>query len=140
MSKQPGDNSKVVITKDDRRINNWVIGEVQGEPIGKISFEAKVFDEGSMYGINKGRVSKLDIRQDRKILVNYDRGWDVKPQTPEVKAVYKKIMAAMNALDKVFELDADKPKDLLGKIEANKQKAAANPPSKQEKSKGEELC
>ena len=40
---------------------------------------AKVYDEGSEYGIDGGRVSKLMIKQDSKIVCNYDRGWDVEP-------------------------------------------------------------
>ncbi|GHU58590.1 hypothetical protein FACS1894133_3630 [Clostridia bacterium] len=142
MSKQTdADTIKVNITKDDRRINSWVIGEVKGIAKSEIRFNAKVFDEGSVYGINNGRVSKLDIRIDGKIAVNYDRGWDVKPQTPEVTTIYKRVMAACNALNKVVEADLDKPKDLLGKIEGNKQKVGnQKPPAKQEKAKGEELC
>jgi len=136
MSKKPENNSiSVAITKDERRINSWVTGKATGG----VTFCAKMYDEGSVYGIDKGRVSKLDIRVDGKIAVNYDRGWDLKPQTPEVKAVYKGIMAALNALDKVAEID--KPKDLLGKIEENKQKVSHNGTSeKREKAKGEEIC
>ena len=136
MNKQSdGDGIKVVITKDERRINHWI----KGEATGGYKFTAKMFDEGSVYGIDKGRVSKLDIRQDNKILVNYDRGWDVKPKTPEVKQIYKRVMSALNALDKVAEVD--KPKDLLGKIEDNKQKVNHDAPVKTEKpTRGDEIC
>ena len=40
---------------------------------------AKVYDEGSEYGIDGGRISKLQIRIDGVTVVNYDRGWDIKP-------------------------------------------------------------
>ncbi len=40
---------------------------------------AKVYDEGSEYGIDGGRVSKLMLRRNGEIVCNYDRGWDVKP-------------------------------------------------------------
>lgn len=40
---------------------------------------AKVYDQGSEYGIYGGRVSKLMIKQNDKIVCNYDRGWDVEP-------------------------------------------------------------
>lgn len=40
---------------------------------------AKVYDEGSEYGINEGRISKLRITIDGETVVNYDRGWDVEP-------------------------------------------------------------
>lgn len=54
----------------------WTIGT-----IGKASFEAKVYDEGSCYGINEGRVSKLFIRNGRDHIACYERGWDHLPQT-----------------------------------------------------------
>ena len=37
------------------------------------------FDEPSMWGIDKGKISKLFIRKNGKVVCNYDRGWDVKP-------------------------------------------------------------
>jgi hypothetical protein len=65
--------------------NGWVEGTVDG-----FRFQAKVFDEGSQFGINEGRVSKLNIWDESKRLacgniftasiVNYDRGWDIKPK------------------------------------------------------------
>ena len=48
-------------------------------------WDAKVFDEGSRFGIDGGRVSKLEIRtydkhEKPKLICNYDRGWDIRPQ------------------------------------------------------------
>ena len=40
---------------------------------------AKVYDTGSEFGINGGRISKLEIRIDGKRVLNYDRGWDLEP-------------------------------------------------------------
>ena len=40
---------------------------------------AKVYDEGSEFGIDGGRISKLQIRIDGVTVVNYDRGWDIRP-------------------------------------------------------------
>ena len=53
------------------------------------------FEEPSQYGINNGRISKLDIRVDDRIVVNYDRGWDVrvKPNT-DTEAVYNAVLQA----------------------------------------------
>lgn len=61
--------------------------------------EAKVYETGSEYGIEGGRVSKLAIRRrvisrysDRLVLVvSYDRGWDIRPTT-ETQEIYKKAM------------------------------------------------
>ena len=44
------------------------------------SKEALVIDdEGSVYGINEGRISKLTIKIGNKVTANYDREWDIKP-------------------------------------------------------------
>ena len=45
-----------------------------------LSYSAKVYDEGSEFGINNGRISKLEIRKDGELILNYDRGWDIKPE------------------------------------------------------------
>ena len=37
----------------------------------------KQYDEGSQYGIDGGRISKLTIKRDGEIVCNYDRGWDM---------------------------------------------------------------
>ena len=39
----------------------------------------KQWDEGSQYGIDGGRISKLMIKRDGEIVCNYDRGWDIEP-------------------------------------------------------------
>lgn len=42
-------------------------------------FSVKHFDEGSQYGIENGRISKLMLKRDGVTVCNYDRGWDVLP-------------------------------------------------------------
>lgn len=43
--------------------------------------QAKVYSEGSKYGINDGRVSKLYVKGWCGCVAHYDRGyWDVEPQ------------------------------------------------------------
>lgn len=39
----------------------------------------KAYDEGSEYGIDGGRISKLSIKINNEWVVNYERGWDIKP-------------------------------------------------------------
>lgn len=39
----------------------------------------KHFDEGSQFGIDGGRISKLMIKRSGEIVCNYDRGWDINP-------------------------------------------------------------
>ena len=45
----------------------------------------KVYDEGSDYGINSGKISKLMIKVGDEIICNYDRGWDIKATTYEAR-------------------------------------------------------
>lgn len=40
---------------------------------------AKVYDEGSIYGIDEGRICKLQIKIDGQTVVSYDRGWEIEP-------------------------------------------------------------
>jgi len=39
----------------------------------------KQFDEGSEWGIDGGRISKLMLKRNGKVVYNYDRGEDVAP-------------------------------------------------------------
>ena len=39
----------------------------------------KAYEEGSEFGINGGRISKLMIELDGETVVSYDRGWDIEP-------------------------------------------------------------
>jgi hypothetical protein len=65
---------------------------------GKSKYWVKHFEEGSEFGIDGGRVSKLTIRKvgESRDLVNYDRGWDVEPADEETKAVYGIVLAKYN--------------------------------------------
>ena len=72
------------ITMKNLSDNNWKVGMIDG-----ISYQAKVYEEPSVYGIRKGNISKLWI----KGICSYDRGWDQRPQTPEAKELVKAICA-----------------------------------------------
>ncbi len=81
---------------------NWCEGVV-----GDFFFQAKSFDVGSDFGINGGRVSKLSIKRKETVgngrdwfegvVVNYDRGWDIKPK--KQKGVRKAFNAVMELLE-----------------------------------------
>jgi hypothetical protein len=103
------DKSKTLHTAEFTKFENdtnWCSGT-----IGEYSFEAKIFDEGSMFGIKNGRVSKLSIwdekiRQEKQnflaaCLVNYDRGWDIKP-TKDIKPYFKAVMKLLENAPKRF--------------------------------------
>ena len=69
----------------------WSKGIING-----YEYWVKHFDEGSEFGINGGRISKLAIRdQQGRWLVNYDRCWDQHP-TKEVKPIYDKLIEMYN--------------------------------------------
>lgn len=56
----------------------------------------KSFDEGSKYGIDGGRISKLTIKRDGKVVCNYDRGWDVRPQDEATEKALAILMVDYN--------------------------------------------
>lgn len=92
---------KVKITADTRRVDGWVQGTISDEA-ATYEFCAKVFDEKSEFGINNGRVSKLNIRYHSSPIVNYDRGWDLRPDN-SCKPIYKAVMAELKRLPKIGE-------------------------------------
>lgn len=69
----------------------WTKGSIDG-----YDYTVKHYEIGSEFGINEGRISKLDIRKDGRIVVNYDRGWDIEPTDEQAKAVLAKIMEMYN--------------------------------------------
>ena len=67
----------------------WLKGMIDG-----YEFFALVFQTGSKYGINEGRISKLAVRHKlqsltevSRYIINYDRGWDIKPEAEEQKLI-----------------------------------------------------
>ena len=70
----------------------WITGT-----IGKYEYHAKVYDTGSRFGINGGRVSKLEVRNTKtgREVINYQRGWDLKPWWS--KKLVNRILAEVTA-------------------------------------------
>lgn len=56
----------------------------------------KFYDEGSKFGIEGGRISKLMLKRDGKIVCNYDRGWDVEPVDEETQLAYEILVHTEN--------------------------------------------
>ncbi|WP_299733090.1 hypothetical protein [uncultured Tateyamaria sp.] len=66
----------------------WIKGTLITMP--GYSFAAKMYDAPSEHGLEGGQVSKLEVRKNGEVIVNYDRGWDVEPKTGEhVEAVLR---------------------------------------------------
>lgn len=79
----------------EKFVDAWIIGNVFYKGI-RYHFETKTFLEKSVFGINKGCISKLMIYQ-KGLVVNYDRGWDIKPKTENVKTVYRALLRKFNS-------------------------------------------
>ena len=80
--------------------NGWAEGTV-----GSYRWQAKVYDEGSEFGINGGRVSKLTIWDQEKrkksnlleaCIVNYDREWDITPKTAKAQQALEAVLKLFN--------------------------------------------
>ena len=56
----------------------------------------KAYDEGSEYGIDGGRISKMEISINGRTVCNYDRGWDIKPKTKEAMMAYSILIHEYN--------------------------------------------
>lgn len=72
----------------------------------EVRYCLKHFDEPSEYGIEQGRISKLELRTRKDevtdyrfpddIICNYDRGWDVKATSQLAKKALKQLLADFN--------------------------------------------
>ena len=66
----------------------WIDGTVDG-----FYFQAKVYDTGSVFGINNGRVSKLIIRdKQNNQIIAYERGWDREPANDKQRELLQALL------------------------------------------------
>jgi hypothetical protein len=56
----------------------------------------KVYETGSEFGIDGGKVSKLILKCDGEIVANYDRGWDIKPETAAAELAVELLLQSVN--------------------------------------------
>lgn len=96
------------IEMGNRDCCNWITGSIVGYDL---SFEAKVFDEPSVYGIptlrfpDGGNVSKLHIRDDKtgKDFYSYSRGFDFAVDDGAVAAASEIVLALEDLFCKAGE-------------------------------------
>lgn len=66
-------------------------------------FTAKVYDLPSHFGIDGGKISKLQINHGDRIAAQYDRGWDIEPQTAQDREALQKIRTVFDPPDREFK-------------------------------------
>jgi len=70
---------------------NWYESREDFDGENELIVTAKVYEEPSCYGINGGKISKLEIRVGSEVIANYNRGWDI--QVPEeAQMLYESIL------------------------------------------------
>ena len=73
----------------------WSKGSIEIDGT-KVQYWVKHFEEGSEWGIDGGRISKLECRIDGEMLLHYERGWDKKPATKLAKKAYATMLKMYN--------------------------------------------
>ena len=71
------------------------INAFSGSPI-VCRYEVKHFEEGSEFGIDGGRISKLEIRIKGEVTCRDDRGWDIEPEDEATVQAYSILMHEYN--------------------------------------------
>lgn len=62
-----------------------------------VKYCVKHYSEPSeIFGINSGRISKMELRVDGKVTLNYDRGWDVEPEDETSQLAYAYLLKKFN--------------------------------------------
>ena len=52
--------------------------------------------DGSQFGIEGGRISKLMLKRNDTIVCNYDRGWDIEPADPDTRLALEILLHGEN--------------------------------------------
>ena len=80
----------------DRNDFGWSLGSAE---VGGKTYRVQIkwFDEPSQFGIRNGRVSKLYVAgAGEGTVINFDRGWDIRPRCAEAKAILKAVLGEFN--------------------------------------------
>lgn len=105
----------------DVNIPVWIRGTIK---INDTEYEvqAKVFLEGSEFGIDNGPISKLTIKNlnNKNTIVNFDRGWDIKPKSKEDKEAYEEIVKIVEAFRNKNPYKVDENKNLTESVDQDK--------------------
>lgn len=92
-----------IFTVTEERPTGWLYGHLNAKPDHEVRVLA--FTDGSSFGINNGRISKLEVSDPSdKTVVRYDRGWDLKPQTSEYRDLVKQIENAFRPMSPDYKV------------------------------------
>lgn len=69
----------------------WKDGEFDYQG-STITYVAKVYDVTSEFGIDNGRVVKLDLRNSDHLVADYDRGWETYPESEQDEDILEKFL------------------------------------------------
>ena len=73
----------------------WTEGTIK-TPTSLVRYWVKYFEEGSEFGIEGGRISKLMIRRGDETIASYERGWDIEPKDEDAEIAFKILMSKYN--------------------------------------------
>lgn len=83
-------------TKQTEDTNMWDKGTLLIDGT-KVKYCVKHYEEPSYeYGIDGGRISKMELRIDGKVTLNYDRGWDMEPEDETSQLAYAVLLEKYN--------------------------------------------
>lgn len=100
----------------------WIVGDISIDN-KTYRVNAKVFLEDSEFGIENGPVSKLWIADSKgDWIINYDRGWDVKP-TAETEEIYNIALGAVRSFrnDNPYEPDLEPEENIKEAADPNEE-------------------
>jgi hypothetical protein len=91
-----GDDLRIIkTTRRAAGAGTWVIGTIAGH-----RFDTLVFPEHADcpdYELDDSRISKIWLQRlsDKATVVNFDRGWDIRPTTKEAQAIVDFLAAGL---------------------------------------------
>ena len=73
----------------------WEMGEIEVRGT-KVKYWVKHFEDVSMFGIDGGRISKMECRIENERILSYERGWEMKPRTAIAKLAFATLKEKFN--------------------------------------------
>ena len=77
----------------------WSKGIIEVTGMGaRVEFQVKHYSVGSEFGIDGGKISKLAMTINGKMIAHYERGWDIRPDrnAPAIMGAYQEILKKYN--------------------------------------------